>query len=328
MPAHVLAGDIGGTKTELAVFAVRDSKRIARVYEQRFESQDHASFDEVVQAFLRSWGRSVDAAAFGIAGPVLDQKVEVTNLPWNIERETLSERLGTSKVLLMNDLAATAYGALFLPAGEFDVLNPGKQRPGNCVIIAAGTGLGEGLLIWDGKRYLASASEGGHSDFAPRNRVEVELLRYLLSKFDRVSVERALSGPGLKNVFDFVDEVLEIEVAAETRRRLESEDAGAVIGELGLKEVCEASSRALDLFIEIYGAEAGNLALTAMGVGGVYIGGGPAVKLLPRLKQGEFMRAFTAKGRMEEMMREIPVRVILNPQTCLLGAAHAATEMT
>ncbi len=328
MSACVLAGDIGGTKTELAIYEVRGPRQLARVGGQRFESREHASFDEVVDSFLRRWGLRVEAAAFGVAGPVVNQRVEVTNLPWVLERGALAQRLATPKVELLNDLGATAYGALFLPETDLHLVNPGKQRSDSCAIIAAGTGLGQALLIWDGKRYRARPSEGGHADLAPRNRVEVELLRYLLSKFEHVSIERALSGPGLKNIFDFVDEVLNVEVAPETRRRMQSQDAGAVIGELGLNESCEACSRALDLFIDIYGAQAGNLALTAMALGGVYVGGGPAVKLLPRLQQGGFMSAFTAKGRLEDLMHEIPVRVILNPQTCLLGAAQVAAEMT
>jgi glucokinase len=327
MSAYVLGGDIGGTKTELAIFEVRAADGIERVKEQRFLSQEHGGLEEIVEAFLRSWDGCVDAAAFGIAGPVLDQVVEVTNLPWRVERQSLAQLLGTPKVHLMNDLAATAYGALFLPDRDIQILNQGKPRRASCAVIAAGTGLGQALLMWDGKRYLACATEGGHADFASRSPVEIELLQYLLTKFDRVSVERALSGPGLKNVFDFVDQVLNVEVAAETRRRLESEDDGKVIGEHGLAGTCAACSRALDLFVEIYGAQAGNLALTAMALGGVYVGGGPAVKLLPRLRQGAFMRAFTAKGRFEELMHEIPVRVILNPQTCQLGAAHAAAEL-
>lgn len=328
MSGYVLGGDIGGTKTELGVFEVRGPHEMCRVKEQRFRSREHGGLEEVIEAFLRGWEGRIDAAAFGIAGPVLNQAVEVTNLPWRIERDSLAELLGTPRVHLMNDLAATAYGALFLPDAEIDVLNQGKPRRESCAVIAAGTGLGQALLMWDGRRYVPCPTEGGHADFAPRNAIEIGLLEYLLKKFDRVSIERALSGPGLKNIFDFVDAVLRVEVAAETRRRLETEDAGKVIGELGLAETCKACARALDLFIDIYGAQAGNLALTAMGLGGVYIGGGPAVKLLPRLRQGGFMRAFTAKGRLEDLMREIPVRVILNPQTCQLGAAHVAADMT
>lgn len=325
--SYVLGGDIGGTKTDLGIFEVRGADGLALVTEERFASRDYGGLEEIVEKFLAGSGQKVDAAAFGIAGPVIDQTVQVTNLPWRIAGASLAKLLGTPKVKLLNDLAATAYGALFLSADEILVLNQGSGRKDNCVVIAAGTGLGQALLIWNGTRHQPCATEGGHGSFAPRNAEQVRLLEFLLRERDHVSIERVLSGPGLGNIFRFVDEVLNVDVAPGTRERLRDGDPGKVIGDLGLDGACPACSRVLDIFVDIYGSQAGNLALTAMGLGGVYVGGGPAVKLRARIEQGGFMRAFTAKGRFAAMMGKIPVRIILNPQTCRLGAAHVAREL-
>lgn len=327
MTAYVLGGDIGGTKIDLGIYAVTAPATLELVSEKRFHSREYTGLESIIDSCLKEGDHRIDAAAFGIAGPVFEQVVQVTNLPWRVERDALARLLRTPRVHLMNDLAATAYGALFLPADQLHTLNVGEARNGNCAVIAAGTGLGQALLIWDGRRHEPCGTEGGHADFAPRNRTELKLLDFLLDEFDRVSFERVLSGPGLYNVFRFVDRVLRVPVADATRQRLQSEDPGQVIGELGMSGGCEASSQAIDIFLDIYGAQAGNLALTAMTVGGVYVGGGPAVKLLPRMQQGGFMGAFVAKGRFEELMNDIPVRVILNPKTCQLGAAHTAAEL-
>lgn len=327
MAAYVLGGDIGGTKTDLGIYAVTAPEKLELVVERRFVSREHTGLESIVESFVRESGVPVDAAAFGIAGPVFEQVVEVTNLPWRVERDALAQLLRTPRVHLMNDLAATACGALFLPQEKLCTLNAGAARKGNCAVIAAGTGLGQALLIWDGRRHEPCGTEGGHADFAPRNRTELQLLEFLLEELDRVSVERVLSGPGLYNIFRFVDQVLRVPVAEETRQRLQSEDPGTVIGDLGIRGTCQACSQAIDVFIDIYGAQAGNLALTVMAVGGVYVGGSPAVKLLPRIRQGGFMGAFVAKGRFEELMNQIPVRVILEPRTCQLGAAHTAAGL-
>ena len=327
MAAHVLGGDIGGTKTDLGVYEIDGRGKIRPVAERRFRSRDHLGLETIVETFLKDCGQSIDAAAFGVAGPVFEQVVQVTNLPWRVERDALARLLQTPRVHLMNDLAATAYGALFLPDSELHVLNEGEDRKGNAAVIAAGTGLGQALLIWDGRRHLPCGTEGGHADFAPRNAMEVKLLDFLLEELDRVSFERVLSGPGLHNILRFVDQVLQVPVADETRKRVESEDPGRVIGEQGLEGACDACSQAIDIFLDIYGAQAGNLALTTMAVGGIYVAGGPAVKLLPRIEQGGFMGAFVAKGRFEELMNSIPLRVVLNPKTCQLGAARAAADL-
>jgi glucokinase len=327
MTTHVLAGDIGGTKTDLGIYAIVGPGKVELAAARRFDSRGHDGLESILEIFLRECGKTVAAAAFGVAGPVFDQTVEVTNLPWRIERDSLARIIGTPRVRLLNDLAATGYGALFLPDDQLHMLNAGEPRRATCAVIAAGTGLGEGYLMWTGDHYLPVGSEGGHADFAPRNAEQMRLLEFLAKQYGHVSVERLLSGPGLENIFRFVADELGVEVGAETSRRLRDEDAAAVIGEQGLAETCRASVRAVDLFLDVYGAEAGNLALKTMAVGGVFVGGGPAIKLLPRLRAGGFLRAFFDKGRFEEMMRKIPVRVILNPQVSQLGAAHAAVEI-
>lgn len=327
MATFVVGGDIGGTKTNLGLYEVVGPRQVDLVLERRFNSREHDGVEGILDAFLKESGKHADAVAFGVAGPVFDQVVQVTNLPWRVERDSLARIAGGAQVLLLNDLAATGYGALFLPDEQLCVLNEGEPRPATCAVIAAGTGLGEGYLFWTGERFLPAGSEGGHADFAPRDAMQMRLFEFLQRSYEHVSIERALSGPGLENVFRFVDEELKVEVAAETRARLRDGDAAAVIGEAGLAGKCPASSQALEIFLDVYGAEAGNLALKTMAVGGVYVGGGPAVKLLPLIRQGGFMRGFVSKGRFEEMMRKIPVRVILNPRASQLGAAHAAAEM-
>ena len=228
----------------------------------------------------------------------------------------------------MNDLEATAYGALFLSAHEILTLNTGKARRGNCAVIAAGTGLGQAFLFWDGQGYRPTATEGGHVDFPPRNEKEVELLRFLTKQYDgRVSCERVLSGPGLVNIFNFLCQVLQRPVAETLRARLQTEDAAAVIGEAGVTGSCRTCTEAVDMFVSLYGAQAGNLALTVMSVGGVYIGGGIVTKLLPKMTAGGFMQSFTDKGRFGQLLQDMPVRIILNPKAAQVGAAHAARAL-
>ena len=229
---------------------------------------------------------------------------------------------------LLNDLEATAYGALTLPADKLLALNAGVARPGNRAVIAAGTGLGQALLFWDGSRHVPVATEGGHTDFAPHDDLEIELLRYLTAQYGgHVSYERLVSGHGLVNIFRFLDEVRRLPVADDTRRRLANEDPAAVIGELGISGACSTAAAAVERFVSIYGAQAGNLALTVMATGGVYIGGGNANKLLPVMTSGRFVERFIAKGRYERLMREIPVWIIRDPEAGLHGAAHVAASM-
>jgi glucokinase len=352
MTTTVLAGDIGGTNSRLALYRVKDasdgvedavksieaagaSAALTPIRATTFPSRDHAGLEEVIGRFLGDVPSSssaaatpIVAAAFGIAGPVVDDAVITTNLPWHIRGAALRSRLGTPHVRLLNDLEATAYGALVVPPEKLLALNPGVARTGNRAVIAAGTGLGQALLFWNGTRHVPVATEGGHTDFAPRDEVEHDLLRWLERKYDgHVSYERCVSGHGLVNVFAFLDEHCHMPVADETRRRMESEDPAAVIGELGVSGTCGTAVAAVKRFVAIYGAQAGNLALTVMATGGVYVGGGIVNKLLPAFTSGGFVQAFAAKGRYERLVREIPVWIIRDPDTGLLGAAHVAASL-
>jgi glucokinase len=328
MSRTVLAGDIGGTKTLLALFALERSRKLSLLRAQSFPSRRYRSLEKVVGEFLGARRNRVDAAAFGIAGPVIDARAKTTNLPWIVRASALQRLLGGARVRLLNDLEATAYGGLFAPPREIDWIVRGKRREGNRAVIAAGTGLGQAFLYWDGERHRPVATEGGHTDFAPRNDRELALLVYLQKKFSRVSYERVLSGPGLANIFTFLDEELRIPVSPEVRRRLRRcDDAAAVVGEAGVAGTCPASTAAVDIFVSVYGAQAGNLVLTIMATGGLLVGGGIAVKLLPKMKSGLFVRAFVDKGRYASFMRTIPIGVLTNPETGLHGAAHAAAEL-
>ncbi len=324
---YVLAGDIGGTKTALALHAVETGGATTLVRERTFASREYAGLEQVITAFLEPRERPVAAAAFGIAGPVVDDAVSTTNLPWRIERRRVSAALGGAPVRLMNDLESTAYGALFLTPDALQTLNAGVTRPGHRAVIAAGTGLGQALLYFDGTHHVPVATEGGHAEFAPRTATEDALLQFLRSRFDHVSYERVVSGPGLLNVFHFLDEELHRPVAPDVHARMATEDPSAVIGAAAVAGNCATCREAVDLFFSVYGAQAGNLALTVMATGGVYVGGGIVTKLLPLVATSGFMRAFAAKGRYKELMREIPVWIILDSGAGLIGAVHAARAL-
>ena len=328
MTIYVLAGDIGGTKTNLALYAVEEPKRVVLVREASFASAHYDGLEGVICDFRQAGKEPIAAGAFGIAGPVLDGKVVATNLPWKVEAPNLSKILDGGLVRLMNDLEATAYGALFLEDEEIYILNAGNLRRGNCAIIAAGTGLGQAFLFWDGQRYIPAATEGGHVNFSPRDEKEVELLRFLKKQYNgRVSYERVLSGPGLVSIFQFLDQVINQSTSTEIRSRMQAEDPAAVIGEAGVSGTCGLCTEAVDMFVSLYGAQAGNLALTVMSVGGVYIGGGIVTKMLSKMTSGLFMDAFVDKGRFAQLLQDMPVRIILNPKTTQVGAAYAAREL-
>lgn len=326
MAGCILAGDVGGTKTNLAIFAVGDQGRLTVAREVSVSSRSGATFEAVVGSFLASVTEPVAAAAFGIAGPVLEGVVHVTNLPWRIEAEILARALGCP-VRLLNDLESTAYGALHLDASELLVLSAGAPLPANRAVIAAGTGLGQALLFWDGQRYHPSATEGGHVDFGPRDAREEALLHFLRPRLGRVTWERVLSGPGLHNLFTFLVEGEGRVVDAAVRARLASEDPSAVVGELGVSRACAVCADAVDLFVSLYGSQAGNLGLSTLALGGVYVGGGIVTKLLPRITAGAFLRAFHDKEPHESLMRRMPLSVIRTGRASLLGAAHVAAEM-
>ena len=327
MTLHVLAGDVGGTKTDLALYALEPPRRLTLLRQQTYPSPRYPSLEAVLAEFVPASGDRVAAAAFGIPGPVLGDVVTTTNLPWRVEAAALARILRSDRVRLLNDLEATAYGTAFQPPETFHTLNGGTPRLGNRAVIAAGTGLGQAFLFWDGTRYRAAATEGGHADFAPQDDKEWALACFLRRRHpEHVSVERAVSGPGLFAIFTFLVEELGRAVEPAVRERLATGDPGAVIGEAALNGESAVCAEAVDMLLGLYGAQAGNLALTIMAVGGVFVGGGMVVKLLP-LVAGPFMRGFTAKGRYVGFMTDIPVRVLLDPATGRLGAAHAACDL-
>jgi glucokinase len=320
----ILAGDIGGTKTHLAYFTMEDGALSLSLLES-YPSQNYRSLNEVLQAMLRDHPAEVTAAAFGIAGPVVNSKSNLTNLGWEVDARDVASMLHLRGVGLINDLQATAYGALRLRESDMKVLNPGTPQPhATIAVIAAGTGLGEGGLVWDGKRYVAIASEGGHTDFAPRTDLEIDLLRFLLTRHEHVSYERLISGPGILNLYEFFRSKADYPEPDWLRQERSSGDPSAAVSQAAVDERDKVCALALELFVSLYGAEAGNLALKLLATGGVYIGGGIAPKILARISDGSFMQAFTAKGRHGGLLKKIPVRVILNDKTALFGAAHYA----
>jgi glucokinase len=321
----ILAGDIGGTKTNMGLFDVSDgSLRSER--QQSFPSPSHGGLEDIVGKFMTDETRRVTAACFGVAGPVIGGHSVTPNLPWVVDSHSLARMLGLDSVTLLNDLESTAHGLAELKPEEMATLNPGISASGNGALIAAGTGLGVASLFWDGDSFLPSASEGGHTDFAPRNELEIGLLRFMLTEHRHVSVERVLSGPGLYNIYRFLSAGGHGEEVPEVEERMLHEDRSGVIANAALKGESELCVKALDMFAAIYGAVAGNVALLLKATGGVFIGGGIAPKILEKLQDGTFMRAFLDKGRLTSLLGEIRVQVVLNDKTALLGAARVAAR--
>jgi glucokinase len=325
----VLAGDIGGTKTNLGLYSVHGNK-LRSESQHTFSSKTYSGLVPVLQEFLTGTDHAIDSACFGIAGPVVDGKVKTPNLPWVVDTAESRRALKLDSVTLLNDLEAGAYGISTLEDDEFYTLNEGTMREsGNKALIAAGTGLGQAILYYDGRHFHPLASEGGHGDLAPRNELEIELLRHLIARFGHVSYERVVSGPGLANVYRFLKEVRGLEEPPWlTEQFMASDDPGVVISKAALANQAPICIEALNLFVSVYGAEAGNLALRAKAVRGLYVGGGIAPKILAKLKDGTFMRAFVDKGRYTDLMATIPVRVVLNEQAALRGAAYYAAFLS
>jgi len=321
----ILAGDIGGTKTHLALFS-RDGDKLKTEVEKTFSSKEYSGLEPVLQEFLSDQDSSIKSACFGVAGPVVEGSVKTPNLPWFIDGRQLANTLNSSSVALLNDLEAAAFGIFTLAPDEYLRLNEGiPRRPGNKALIAAGTGLGEAILYDDERAYHPIASEGGHADFAPRNELEIELLRYLISKFGHVSYERVVSGPGISNIYDFLRDSGRYDEPLWFKEKLAAgADRSAVISQAALAGEPEICVKTLDIFVSVYGAEAGNLALRAKAIGGVYVGGGIAPKIQSKLGDGSFMRDFVDKGRYHDFVSAIPVYVILNEKTALQGAAYYA----
>ncbi len=353
----ILAADIGGTKTNIALFDWKN-ERVDPEHERTFASSEFETFEDILEEFLAphhpedeleeeashssevgspaqsqpeegvSKSPQIEAACLGVAGPVVGNRCRTTNLPWSIDGDELAKRFNIPYVRLLNDVEATAYGILLLRPDEFDVLNPGTPPQNNQAVglIAAGTGLGESILFWDGSRYQPMPSEGGHTDFAPTSDLEIELLRHLRTTHLHVSYERILSGGGLHTIYEFLRDTKKNEPTW-LSEKLKVADPPATIAEAGLKKQAEIAVQALDLFASIYGAEAGNLALKALTLNGMFLGGGIAPKLRSKLKDGTFMRSFTAKGRYKRLLSSIPVRIIMNQKTALLGAAAVAAQI-
>lgn len=331
----ILAGDIGGTKTVLGLYEETDAGLTLRC-EGVFASADYTSLETIIERFLRDSATSdggavqVDSACLGVAGAVIDGTADLTNLSWRVSEEKLSSHHQIPHVKLQNDLEACAYGMLELEAHELDVLQAGEHagRRGNIAVIAAGTGLGQAMLIWDGEKHVAIATEGGHGGFAPRDDEEIGLLQFLQREFgSHVSYERVLSGPGLYNLYRYLREVSGVVEPVWLYERLQNEDPSGVISEVGNDGLDPVCTRAAQRFASIYGSEAGNMALRCMALGGVMIGGGIAPKMLPVLKNGSFLESFTNKGRFSEVLRGIEVSVALDPRTPLRGAAEVARRL-
>lgn len=317
-PPMILAGDIGGTNTRLALFDGPQPREI-----QVFPSARYPTLDAIVVEYLTAHPQTVEAACFGIAGPVRHGIVEATNLPWKIHVEQFAAEIGIKNLRLLNDLEANAYGIAALGDSDFAILREGENDPrGNRAMVSAGTGLGEaGLIAIDG-HHVPFASEGGHADFAPRNPAEVALFEYLAQRFGHVSYERILSGPGLVNVYDFFRDSGRAEEPQWLAHEIAAGDPSAAITRNAEKS--ELCAQALNLFITVYGAEAGNIALRLLATGGVYLGGGIAPKMIGKLREPAFLKAFDDKGRIGKLLETIPVRVILNDKAALLGAGRVA----
>jgi glucokinase len=323
----IIAGDIGGTKTNVALFEVGEGTVGQPLAQHSYPSGRYDSLEAILKDFVQTQRpASITHACFGIAGPVVRGHVDATNLTWEVYDFKLAEAIDLPSVRLINDLEATAYGIGELGPEQLYTLNEGEgQRAGHRALIAAGTGLGMAAIYFDGAAFHPMPSEGGHIDFAPRNEREFELMNYLREQIGgRVSYERVLSGMGIHNIYSFLRDRGYGEEPAWLAEEIRTGDPSAAISRAALTGKSELASRALEIFVEVYGAMAGNLALLLKSVGGLYIGGGIAPKIMPKLTDGTFMRNYGDKGRMSGLVMSIPVRVILDDKTALYGAARAA----
>ncbi len=324
----ILAGDVGGTKVHLALYDFNQGA-LVHLKDERFPAQDYEGLESIVRKFLGTCPQgNITAACFGVPGPVRQGRLKLTNLPWILDSVQLSSALDIPHLFLINDLEANGYGVAELKPNQIHTLNEGDRGAvGNRALVSAGTGLGEGVMAWDGRRHIPMASEGGHCDFAARNPLEVEMLQYLMRKLGgRVSFERVVSGLGIHNIYTFLRDVKKMHESPELRGRLQHEDPNAVIGELGDSGKDELCAKTLEVFVSAYGAEAGNMALKVLAVGGIYIGGGIAPKILKTMRSGTFMQAFTDKGRLSDLLVKTPVHIILESRCALMGAAAYAEQ--
>ncbi|HZU23065.1 MAG TPA: glucokinase [Terriglobales bacterium] len=327
----ILAGDIGGTNARLALFEGVGGELVMRAHGS-YRAHEFQSLEEIVRLFLAANPGKIEAACLGVAGPVMKNRVIATNLAWQVDGAALRRALNLPPVALLNDLVAYAYGALAMPPSQLVTLQAGAPVVGNRALIAAGTGLGVGGLLWHGGKLLPVPTEGGHADFAAIDDIGIELYRYLRGKFGHVSFERVLSGPGLQNVYEFLRDTHRAEEPAELAQALSSTaDVPAAISRFGISEQYAICEQALELFCRYYGACAGNVALNFIATAGLYVGGGIAIRTLAKPKlQAVFLETFTSKGRLSPVVRAIPVMLIENEDAGLIGAAHAAaaTQIT
>jgi glucokinase len=327
----ILAGDVGGTKVELALYKFEQGQ-LSQVREGKFPAREFPGLAQILKRFFKESGitteerTTLSAACFGVPGPVRHGRLKLTNLPWELDSRQLSADLKVDHVYLINDLEANGYGIAELAPDKIFYLSQGDPgAKGNRALMSAGTGLGESTLIWNGHVHIPMASEGGHGDIAARTDDEIALLGYLRKKLQgRVSYERVISGMGLENIYSFCRDVKGMEEPSWLKDRMVREDPNAVIGEVGVAGGNELCEKTLDMFVSAYGAEAGNLALRVLAVGGVYLGGGIAPKILTKMKDGAFMQAFLDKGRLSQLLEQAPVCVILDEKAALMGAAAYA----
>ena len=319
----ILAGDIGATNTRLGAFET-EGNRLQCVVEKIYMSQDHAGLAEILTQFIRTEGIPVHRACFGVAGPVRSGRSKISNLPWVIDSRELAKQLKLDSVGLLNDLEAYAYGIDALDSKDFITLSEGSEdAEGNRAVISARTGLGMAGLYWDGFRHHPFACEGGHADFAPTNELQIELLAYLQKKYGRISCERILSGPGIKNIYDFLRDSHKAEEPDWLRDQMSAaHDAPALISKLTHEGKAPICDQTMSLFVSVLGAETGNCALRYMCTGGIFIGGTIASRNVDRMKDPVFMRSFLDKGRMETLLKDVPVKIILNDDCGLIGAAR------
>jgi len=319
----ILSGEIGATRTRLAAFET-EGNSLHRVVEKLYLSQEHSGLSGIITDFIRTEGIPVQSACFGVAGPVKRGRSKISNLPWTIDAHELAKQLKLSTVGLINDLEAYAYGIDALDSKDFITLNEGSEdEEGNRAVISARTGLGMAGLYWDGFRHHPFACEGGHADFAPTNGLEMELLAYLQKKYGRVSCERILSGPGIKNIYDFLRDTHKQDEPQWLKEQMSAApDPPALISQLALEGRAAICDQTLSLFVSIYGAETGNCALNFLTTGGIFLGGSIAAKIVPKMKDPIFMQSFLDKGRMEQLLKEIPVKIVLNDDSGIIGAAR------
>ena len=320
-----LAGDIGATKTVLALLTATAGVR-QPVATHTYLSADFPSLEAILGVFLSGRSSLVQRATFGVAGPVIDRRVQITNRLWGVDARSVQEHLGGAPVHLLNDLEALGHGVPHLIASDLATLNVGNTRAQAAIgIVAPGTGMGEGFLVWDGSAYRPCVSEGGHCDFAPNNEVELALLGYLMAKFGHVSIERVCSGLGLPNIYAFLRDTGREHAPEWLEAELEQvADATPIIvvAAQDAQRACAIATRTLDIFVDVLAAEAGSFAVRLLALGGVFLGGGIPPRILARLQQPRFMATFLAKGRLQPVLRDVPVHVILNSGAGLLGASQ------